>query len=157
MIPALSLVLVLAASFGEMAYGLTEEEKTTILAKHNQYRNEVDPPAANMRSLRWNHWLANTAQTWADQCTFSDNNPSSPRWDVVGQNIAQGVGSSLISLMDSWNNQKDKYDLDTDTCSPARASCNQYIQVVWATTSFLGCGKAQCEGKTYLVCYYGTG
>ncbi|XP_011672595.1 peptidase inhibitor 16-like isoform X1 [Strongylocentrotus purpuratus] len=59
--------------------------------------------------------------------------------------------------MNSWNSQKANYNLDTNMCLAAGASCNAYIQLIWAATSFVGCGKAQCGAKTHLVCNYGPG
>ena len=50
-------------------------EIKTILNKHNELRAKVangqqigQPPAANMKKLKWSSELATIAQRWADQC-----------------------------------------------------------------------------------------
>ncbi|XP_030838428.1 glioma pathogenesis-related protein 1-like [Strongylocentrotus purpuratus] len=171
MICALSLVLVLAVSFGEMAEvtDLTEEvlpvvngiynqlDRDKILARHNQFRSEVQPSAANMVALRWSHDLAGVAQRVANRCDFGFNfRRLVTRFSSVGQNIARVYAGTLDSIMDSWNNEKADYDFETNTCS---AFCAHYTQMVWATTSFIGCGRAACppHSNTYIICNYGPG
>ncbi|XP_030838426.1 GLIPR1-like protein 1 [Strongylocentrotus purpuratus] len=140
MICALSLVLVLAVSFGEMAEvtDLTEEwlpvvngiynqwDRDKILARHNHFRSKVQPSAANMVALQWSHDLAGLAQRWANRCDFGFNFRSLvTEFSSVGQNIAQVYAGTLDSIMDSWNNEKADYDFETNTCS---AFCAHYTQ-----------------------------
>ncbi|XP_071500169.1 peptidase inhibitor R3HDML-like [Diadema antillarum] len=147
--------------------GLSEQDQQTILATHNGHRGDVSPSAANMVPLRWDAELAASAQAWADQCTFSHDDSSDRRtdeWWWVGQNIAYGFGYSMTSYIDSWNDEKVDYDYASNTCASG-AVCGHYTQVVWADSTFIGCGWATCpynyKGVTYpfdyLVCNYGPG
>eukprot|EP00057_Strongylocentrotus_purpuratus_P031039 XP_783405.4 PREDICTED: protein lon-1 [Strongylocentrotus purpuratus] len=110
---------------------------------------------------QWSHDLAGLAQRWANRCDFGFNFRSLvTEFSSVGQNIAQVYAGTLDSIMDSWNNEKADYDFETNTCS---AFCAHYTQMVWATTSFIGCGRAACpphslyRPDTYIVCNYGPG
>lgn len=61
---------------------MSEEAKQVILDKHNELRRKIakgeeergvggpQPPASNMRELRWNDELASIAQRWTDQCVW---------------------------------------------------------------------------------------
>jgi uncharacterized protein YkwD len=57
-------------------------EIKTVLNKHNELRAKVangqqigQPPAANMKKLKWSSELASIAQRWADQCpSYHDPN-----------------------------------------------------------------------------------
>lgn len=61
--------------------GIASADKTIIVNKHNEFRRRVakgletrgnpgpQPPASNMRLMKWNNDLAKAAQTWTDRCT----------------------------------------------------------------------------------------
>ncbi|XP_030838430.1 venom allergen 5-like [Strongylocentrotus purpuratus] len=113
MICALSLVLGLAVLQG--GNGLTDDEKSQILAKHNEFRNEVQPPAANMLALRWSEKLANDAQSRANTCTTPG-----------GMSVAMvDITRSFVSIIDSWNNEKENYDFNLNICY---STCDQYTR-----------------------------
>ncbi|CAL4105626.1 unnamed protein product, partial [Meganyctiphanes norvegica] len=60
--------------------GVSEEDIYIILELHNLLRSKIargeekrgrpgpQPPAANMKELKWNNDLARAAQAWAQQC-----------------------------------------------------------------------------------------
>ncbi|XP_030838422.1 peptidase inhibitor 16-like [Strongylocentrotus purpuratus] len=147
MICALSLVLVLAVLQG--GNGLTDDEKSQIVARHNQYRTNVQPRAANMLALRWNDELANTAQSRANRC----------EWRVWGKGMSASRGlvdTNLVSFVDWWNIAKRAYNFEDNTCAE---NCYSYTRMVRATTSLVGCGMTQCEREfayKVFVCMYGT-
>eukprot|EP00057_Strongylocentrotus_purpuratus_P014258 XP_011668732.1 PREDICTED: venom allergen 5.02 [Strongylocentrotus purpuratus] len=153
MICELSLVLVLAVLQG--GNGLTDDEKKEILAQHNQYRSDVQPTAANMLPLQWNNEIANLSQWWVNQCDLSLNSPSSTKWTTctLGRSVAYGpVDTNLSLFVEWWHNVTHQYNFEDNTCA---GNCYRYTQMVSATTSFVGCGKAGCFNGTIFYCIYG--
>eukprot|EP00057_Strongylocentrotus_purpuratus_P003252 XP_003726262.1 PREDICTED: peptidase inhibitor R3HDML-like [Strongylocentrotus purpuratus] len=98
--------------------GLTEAEKSNLLARHNMHRGDVSPSASNMVVLQWNDEIAKDAQDWANTCIW-DHNPSEDRetdqWEWVGQNLAKGYGYTMYHYVDSWNEEKEYYNYNRDT------------------------------------------
>lgn len=130
-----------------------------ILAAHNEVRASkgLDP-------LTWNGDLAALAQGWAEQCVdenepigLIDNNPD--RNDgfggPVGENIFGGTDAATgPAAVEYWASQEVNYDYETDQCD---GSCGAYTQVVWDTTTRVGCGVHDCPelGFGYsIVCNY---
>ena len=57
----------------------------------------------------------------------------------------------------SWASEAADYDYASNTCAGV---CGHYTQVVWATSTKLGCGVSTCAGLTYghtIVCDYAPG
>ncbi len=80
------------------------------------------PPAADMRELRWDPEVARVAQRWADQCIFSHDDERGTRaFDAVGQNIFQsfrsadeGNAAMIDGAMKSWfEDEVENFDGDT--------------------------------------------
>ncbi|KAK2151667.1 hypothetical protein LSH36_355g00008 [Paralvinella palmiformis] len=119
---------------------LTHEQRVDFLTAHNSFRRSVNPPASNMQFVVWHEDLADMAQEWAERCVWQNGEPiRDPKpFDKIGQN---------------------KY-ATTDT-----KSCQDYTQVVWASSSYIGCAIMKCSkmtgiimnNATFFVCYYGPG
>jgi hypothetical protein len=142
----------------------------TILEIHNSERAAVGVPA-----LVWSDSLAASAQTWADHlATINEFVHSTGQ--PYGENIAgwtHGCGlSSLVPPLDytkvvcpgdtlstmvmSWVNEKTLWHggvLTQENWYPT----GHYTQVVWKTTTEIGCGMATGSANDYLVCQYSPG
>ncbi|XP_070574621.1 GLIPR1-like protein 1 isoform X2 [Ptychodera flava] len=139
----------------------TSDEISTMLARHNYHRTNVNPTAADMKYMSWDDDLAAMAQEWSEECTFKHGNPTniSP-FPIVGQNLWLGGPRSpsdsidVESVVDSWHSEVSDYDYDSNKCSNV---CGHYTQVVWATSYAVGCGIAHCPNRNaFLVtCNYG--
>ncbi len=90
--------------------------------------DEVDPPATNMKDLKWDAGLASLAQAWSDRCDFEHGNvpeikdvdrPDGEKYGNVrgtgprfrtgtGQNLATGL--ITIDEMDEMDEYK-KYSI----------------------------------------------
>jgi hypothetical protein len=128
-------------------------------AAHNQVR-----AAHGVPPLVWDPSLAATAQAWAEQCVdqtapigLVDHNPdrSDGHPQYVGENIygsgGSATGTAAVAL---WVSEEADYDYDSNTCSDV---CGHYTQVVWATTTAVGCGLHDCDGLSFgstVVCNY---
>jgi uncharacterized protein YkwD len=131
-------------------------------AAHNDVR-----AAHGVPPLIWDEELAATARQWAEQCIDSEapaglvdhNEDRSEGYPVyVGENIFGSTAATTgVAAVDAWAAEEADYDYDSNTCSGV---CGHYTQVVWAATTHVGCGIADCSGLTFghtVVCNYAPG
>ncbi|KAI9455844.1 CAP domain-containing protein, partial [Russula earlei] len=78
--------------------------------------------------LTWSPSIASVAQAWADKCQFQHSG------GPYGENLAAGTGSgyTIASAVQSWTDE---------VCGPSH-----FTQVVWKSTTQVGCGVADCSG-----------
>ncbi|XP_072044086.1 C-type lectin domain family 18 member B-like [Amphiura filiformis] len=148
------------------------DEADDIVKIHNHYRSNTDPPAANMKHMSWDANLASMAQNFTDKCNLAGGfGPNLTPYRVgrnayILQNCARANLKSGVSATEFWHDQAQFYTYDNNSCTPGE-HCVHYKQVVWADTSFVGCGRTFCSqllvsgqwwNKTILiVCAYGPG
>ncbi|KAL1301084.1 hypothetical protein HN51_045712 [Arachis hypogaea] len=75
----------------------------------------------------------------------------------VGQNNARKLGSLNFSGVDAvrtWVEQKKHYNYKTNSC--VGGDCRAYKQVVWKTTTHVGCGRVICHNDAgiLITCVY---
>jgi pathogenesis-related protein 1 len=156
------LLLVAGAAVVGAAYALTPPEQADMVAAHNQWRQEAGVPG-----LKWSAPVAAAAQKWADHLKH---------WQAckMTHSATQGLGENLYwaspmrysngttklqsvtpaEVTDSWGSEKQHYDHAANTCASGRM-CGHYTQVVWKTTTEIGCGKAVCGDNSQVwVCNY---
>lgn len=152
-VPLLATPPVAAAEPGEFA-GIT--------ATHNQARRAV-----GVAALAWSEPLAAEAQQWADQLTREGcklrYDPDPVRRETTGQNLFQAFGSTPyegykrtpVQAAARWVQGAAQYDHSAHRClKPNGSECGAYLQVIWETTTALGCGRARCEAAEVWVCHY---
>ena len=144
---------------------------TGIVAAQNAVR-----AAHGVGPLVWDADLATVAQAWAETCTDIDG-AHRPRRSQRGpyrelrrarrrgyvrrREHLRFVGARATgpAAVTSWANEESHYHYDTNTCD-AGQQCGHYTQIVWATTTKVGCGYHKCTGLTYsgtIVCDYAPG
>lgn len=116
-------------------------------ALHNELRASVNPPAYPPEPpLQWDEQIAIGAQAWASNCTYGHGGDGA---DILGygQNIfaSFGLGSSTASEVFYWWGPYEKtyYDYATNSCLDG-VDCGHYTQIIWASTTSIGCGFAIC-------------
>ncbi|KAG0570887.1 hypothetical protein M758_6G187100 [Ceratodon purpureus] len=119
-------------------------DQATYLAAHNAARSELN---VGLVPLVWNDAAYAVAASWAAGCQF-DHNANRGNY---GENIAWGTSLTATGAMKSWVAEKAKYDYATNTCS---AVCGHYTQIVWNTTTSVGCASADCGTSIFHVCDY---
>jgi hypothetical protein len=161
---------------------LSNAQKSAIVANLNSLRAGVGATA--MTPLSWDDNLANFAGNLAKECavahTTSDERKNVPGWvgTYVGENVA-GASASGLTLGDAnnatkvqafidqgvgmWWGERQNYDIASGVCQPG-AICGHYTQLVWSSTSKVGCAVSMCTPqKTFntpgftLVCEFGAG
>lgn len=84
----------------------------------------------------WDAALAITARAWAKRCVFEHNiylkevNRTHPAFPYVGENIwaIYPPSFSVKRAMESWINEKENYNHQSNTCSGV---CGHYTQVCY--------------------------
>eukprot|EP00057_Strongylocentrotus_purpuratus_P029162 XP_011683636.1 PREDICTED: uncharacterized protein LOC100889316 isoform X4 [Strongylocentrotus purpuratus] len=130
--------------------GFTRNQQHSIVELHNRFRGEAVPPAANMEHLTWSDNLAKAAQTWSENCTWG-HGPSGAVTVQYGQNVwldkaattANPVG---ITATRGWFEESRFYDHATNDCSGEQ--CGHYTQLMWASSTKVGCGRHYCPRVT---------
>lgn len=129
------------------------------LNAHNSVRANVSPAASPaLPAMQWDESVAATAQAHADRCLFSHSgNPG------LGENI-YGYAAWADAEEDAallWAQEVTHYNYSSNSCA-AGQQCGHYTQMVWRSSTNLGCGIRQCNtgspwgsGEwTVVVCNY---
>lgn len=133
-----------------------------MLDAHNSAR-----AAAGVAPLAWSGALAAEAQQWANRLV-SENcalryDPDPQRRETTGQNLFRAYGGSPYqgykrSPADAaarWLREREQYDHGSHRCKVSLGSqCGAYLQMIWETTTALGCSRARCEQAEVWVCHY---
>jgi pathogenesis-related protein 1 len=131
-------------------------ELVGITAAHNTAR-----AAVGVAPLRWNADLATLATGFIADCQFSHSSTADRSnkagFQYIGENLfeAGGAQPSGAQVSDAWTAEQADYNYSANSCSSV---CGHYTQVVWSTTTDLGCAMKACGGNTFIVsCEYGPG
>lgn len=142
-------------------------EMQEVLDFHNFYRCRHD-----VEQMTWDSTIAASAQAWADGGHYGHSSETSlnlPGIGKVGENLAWGYPlRSGKDSVEAWYDEIIFTDGTPSSCSDKNADARgkdicHYTQVVWKTSTKLGCGKGKAQvvinGETYngdyWVCQYG--
>ena len=141
-----------------------EVDGAAITAAHNKWRAEVGVPP-----LKYSKTLAATAQSWADELKHKNQcrMQHSQTEGRYGENLYWA--SPIIwtdgrrelnqipprKPVDSWGGEKRDYTHASNSCRLGKV-CGHYTQMVWKTTTHVGCAMAVCEDsrEQVWVCHY---
>jgi len=136
---------------------MSADDRSQILALHNQYRQE-----AGQAQLQWDDTLARGAQQWAEQIQASGEFKHDKNRGFVGENIS-GTYDGAAGAARNWYQEKSAYDSDPNKVSEQNPpdgtnwkKWGHYSQMVWSNTTKVGCGLA-APGKlpySVVVCRY---
>jgi pathogenesis-related protein 1 len=169
-----SLVVGYGTSFSDLVSGnkfksftvtpVTVDISKPFVDQHNIWRAQVGVP-----NLKWSSALADFAQAWADNLkksnscglTHRDGTNRLLNGQTTGENIFGGTGLSTgfrysaKDVADAWASEIKDYTASTGVCKSG-AVCGHYTQIVWKTTTEVGCGRASCggSGNEVWVCNY---
>ncbi|KAM7121956.1 cysteine-rich secretory protein LCCL domain-containing 1 isoform 2-T2 [Ciconia maguari] len=150
---------------------ITDSDMQSILDLHNKLRGQVYPPASNMEYMTWDTELERSAESWAETCLW-EHGPAS-LLPSIGQNLGAHWGRYRPPTfhVQAWYDEvRDFTYPHPHECNPycpykcSGPVCTHYTQVVWATSSRIGCAINLCHNMNiwgqiwpkavYLVCNY---
>jgi len=127
----------------------TGSDIAAYLKAHNDFRAKH-----GARPLTWDNTLSQKAQSWANRCVFKH---SGGTLGPYGENLAAGTGSKydIFAAIKSWTDESKNYN-------PRNPQPSHFTQVVWKSSTHLGCAMAECTGifdpkfgkAKYYVCEY---
>ncbi len=117
-----------------------EPYQADLLAGHNATRAAAMPaPSPALAPMTWSPTVAAAAQDWANRCKFEHSSSG-----TSGQNLyASTANDNAAAAIDSWTDEVADYNYATNMCASGKI-CGHYTQVVWRTSTQLGCGKKEC-------------
>ncbi|KAN0128370.1 CAP domain containing protein [Lactarius tabidus] len=127
---------------------VSADDIATWLSDHNSVRAQY-----GASDLTWSDDLSSKAQQWANGCVFKH---SGGTLGAFGENLAAGTGNyTITNAVDDWVSEASQYD-------PSNPVASHFTQVVWKSTTQLGCAVAACNGifpssygvAQYYVCEY---
>ncbi len=135
-----------------------------MVAAHNRWRTTVHVPP-----LTYSPKLAAYAQEWANHlrddngCRMQHSRPdgkygenlywgSAVQWSD-GRREVQKVSPKKV--VDDWASERLDYDYKNNSCAQGKM-CGHYTQVIWKTTTTVGCAVALCGDtrEQIWVCRY---
>ena len=137
-------VVAIVAALAAPTIAQAQDFKDSVLSAHNALRAKHGVPP-----LSWSDSLAKEAQGWSDKCVFEHSNMSH------GENLAQGStgGYSPAEYVNDWYSEISSYDFTTGDSTDGNA-VGHFTQVVWKSTTKVGCGFSTCGDNDLLVCNY---
>ena len=129
---------------------------TRILAAHNAERSALKIP-----SLTWSDTLAAQAALWANELAKTGKFQHSAKTERSGEgeNLFVGTagGYSPEEMVGAWAAEKQFFQ-NGNFPDVLRAGQTQipghYTQIIWRTTTAVGCAVATGNGRDVLVCRY---
>ena len=127
-----------------------------ILAMHNRERAEVGAPP-----LAWDPMLAQSAASYGPSLASLGRLAHSPRETRPGQreNLALGSAShfGVEDLVGLWVEEKVHFQPGTFpnvSRTGAWQDVAHYTQMIWKSTTNVGCAMHFAQGRNYLICRY---
>ena len=133
-------------------YNQLDHSQKELVDTHNQYRTNV-----KVQVLQWSDELESYAQNWAESLSKKGcplKHRSKPKY---GENLfwSRNQSYSPIQVVEAWGSEKSAYNYVNNSCASGKV-CGHYTQMVWSTTTHIGCAKARCvsEKEEVWVCNY---
>ncbi|RDB20014.1 hypothetical protein Hypma_012791 [Hypsizygus marmoreus] len=120
------------------------------------FAHNVIRAAHNAADLTWSAEYAAKAEAWADQCQFKRTDGLLSGGTPYGELHAAATGLFPISTaIGQFAKDKGQYD-------PANPTYTHWTQIVWKSTTQVGCARSRCNNllgrstgtATYYVCFY---
>lgn len=128
---------------------LSAAQQQEFINAHNRWRSDVGVPP-----LSWSTDLENYAGEWAikkgeEGCVMEHRPP-----DSYGENLywSSGMEFSPKGSVDSWGSEIKDYH--GEVIGKSKGVVGHYTQIVWRTTTEVGCAAFQCGRQILVVCNY---
>jgi pathogenesis-related protein 1 len=125
-----------AGSGGGQA-GLTAYQQSFVTAHNLARRTAAPAPNPPLADVTWDPAAEAFARVGADRCLFDHR-----QQNQFGENLfASTQDDSPAEVVESWDGEKADYRYASNTCT---AVCGHYTQVVWRSSTKIGCATARC-------------
>lgn len=112
--------------------------RTSVLNSTNFFRWQH-----NASFVSWNASLASYAATYAANCIWSHSHGP----QGYGENLAMGY-NDMTRAVDAWGNERDLYTFSPpDKVTGFSEDTGHFTQLVWKTTTTVGCAAQICNGR----------
>ncbi len=144
----ISLIVIACSSDDSSPGEVLSETAMEFLESHNQFRSAV-----GVADLSWSETLEESAAEWAEElasnCSFEHSVGD------YGENIWIGTADAFTidDVVEAWGSEEQYYDYTDNSCEAGQV-CGHYTQIVWESTTEVGCGTATCDGLDIWVCQY---
>jgi hypothetical protein len=148
------LLFALAGAAGAEAIIVSEPEDfaVRVLALHNKARADVGVPP-----LAWDEALADEARLHAAAMAGEGlfRHGKAPKLEGQGENLFMGTAGAytIDEMIGAWTRERTLLRGPGEWLASFPA-VGHYTQMVWRTTSRLGCAMARNRSDEYLVCRY---
>ena len=133
----------------------TPADQRAYLDPHNSARSAVGVVA-----VIWNTTLEDYALDYAQSQTSRCSGGNLVHsGGPYGENLFWGSGGGATwtpqDAVNDWVSEKQYYDYSSNSCADGQ-ECGHYTQVVWSTTTSIGCASVTCDGdaSTLIICSY---
>ncbi|XP_074557180.1 pathogenesis-related protein 1A-like [Curcuma longa] len=110
--------------------------------------------AVGVGPVSWDDTVAAYAQSYAEQrigdCQLVHSG------GPYGENLFGGSGADFTAAdaVGLWVGEQQYYDYDSNSCAAGQV-CGHYTQVVWRSSTAIGCARVQCNsGGIFIICNY---
>ena len=155
---AAALALVLAAPFTQGATGMSNSLEDRLLAAHNRERAALGIPP-----LAWDRRLARDAAAYAlhiattGRLEHSEDDPRDP--DPQGENLWAGTSGYYgpEQMVGLWIDERKIFvngPFPKNATNGRWRDVGHYTQLIWRSTTQVGCAVAHSDADEILVCRY---
>ncbi|KAL2343901.1 hypothetical protein Fmac_005186 [Flemingia macrophylla] len=140
-------IVLIFTIFSICSISLAQNSPKDFLDAHNKARTEVGVPP-----LKWNNTVAKYAQNYADSKikTCKMEHSYGPYRENLGVGYGELLGTDAVKM---WLGENPFYDHNSGKC--VKEECLHYTQVVWSTSTHLGCARTRCDnGWVLVICNY---
>lgn len=128
-----------------------DDFQSRVLAAHNAVRAQVGTPP-----LKWNPRLADDARVWAERLARKGRLQHEEQ-RTEGENLWMGTANyfSLEEMVGAWAAERADYRHgEFPEVARKGRPVGHYTQMVWRTTTHVGCAVARTDSEEILVCRY---
>ncbi len=135
--------------FGQKIMELNSEQQKAFILEHQKWRAEV-----NSEPLKWNTDIQKKAEDYALKLAKLGRLQHSN--SGLGENLYWFSGQTFdpADATDAWGSEKSLYKPGTKISNTNYHDFGHYTQMIWHKTTEVGCGVAQSQHGTFVVCQY---
>ena len=107
-------------------------------------------------NVTWSDAVAASAQAWATSLAANNScNLEHESQQTYGENLAMGTNLTPKQAVDMWAGEKNLYTWSpTYSMTDFNAGSGHYTQLVWRTSTQVGCGSATCGRSVVISCRF---